>query len=46
MGEDMDPTTLKIAMAAFVHDMGKFAGLDELGISLQEIDAYDLSFAF
>ena len=37
----MNQTTLKIAMAAFMHDMGKFAGLDELGISSKDIDEYD-----
>lgn len=37
----MNQTTLKIAMAAFMHDMGKFAGMEELGISSKDIDEYD-----
>ncbi len=37
----MTETTLKIAMAAFMHDMGKFAGVKELGISPRDIDEYD-----
>jgi len=37
----MDDTTLKIAMAAFFHDIGKFSGREELGISSGEIDSYD-----
>jgi len=34
----MDDTTLKIAMAAFLHDIGKFADKDTLGITDQYID--------
>lgn len=37
----MDDTVLKIALAAFMHDIGKFAGMDELGISSKDIDEYD-----
>jgi len=37
----MEETTLKIAMAAFMHDIGKFAGSEEIGISFKETDSYD-----
>jgi CRISPR-associated protein Csm1 len=37
----MDPTTLKVSMAAFFHDIGKFAGKKELEISSRDIDPYD-----
>ena len=37
----MDPTVLKISMAAFFHDIGKFAGKKELGLSNKDIDPYD-----
>ncbi len=37
----MNQTTLKIAMAAFFHDIGKFGGREELEISSGEIDSYD-----
>ena len=37
----MDSTTLKVSMAAFFHDMGKFAGKKELDLSSQDIDLYD-----
>ncbi len=38
----MDDTIVKIALAAFMHDIGKFADKDALGISLDELDDYDL----
>lgn len=34
----MDATTLKVAMAAFFHDIGKFADKDTLGVSEEYID--------
>ncbi|MCK5098917.1 MAG: type III-A CRISPR-associated protein Cas10/Csm1, partial [Desulfobacteraceae bacterium] len=37
----MGSTTLKVSMAAFFHDIGKFAGKKELEISSQDIDPYD-----
>ncbi|MCF6246496.1 MAG: type III-A CRISPR-associated protein Cas10/Csm1 [Desulfobacula sp.] len=37
----MDPTTLKVSMAAFFHDMGKFAGKKELEIPSQNINPDD-----
>lgn len=37
----MEPTVLKISMASFFHDIGKFAGKKELEMSSQDIDPYD-----
>ncbi len=37
----MDSTTLKISMAAFFHDIGKFGGKQELELSSEDIDSYD-----
>jgi len=34
----MDPTTLKMAMAGFFHDIGKFADRDTLGVTEQYIN--------
>lgn len=34
----MDPTTLKMAMAGFFHDIGKFADKDTMGVEGQYID--------
>ncbi len=34
----MDETTLKISIAAFIHDIGKFAGRELLGLSSNVID--------
>ena len=34
----MDVTTLKIAIAAFIHDIGKFAGREILGVTVDELD--------
>ncbi len=34
----MDDTTLKIAIAAFIHDIGKFVDRDMLGLSAEEAD--------
>ena len=34
----MDDTTLKIAMAAFIHDIGKFADKEALKVTEQYID--------
>ena len=37
----MHPETLKISMAGFFHDIGKFAGKKEMEISSNNIDSYD-----
>ena len=37
----MDPTVLKISMAGFFHDIGKFTGKKELELSSSDIDPYD-----
>ena len=37
----MHPETLKISMAGFFHDIGKFAGKKEMVISSNNIDSYD-----
>lgn len=37
----MDPTVLKLAVSAFMHDMGKFASPAEMGFSPRELDEYD-----
>ena len=34
----MDDTTLKIAIAAFIHDIGKFADKETLEVTEQYID--------
>jgi CRISPR-associated protein Csm1 len=34
----MDETTLKIAIAAFIHDIGKFAGRELLSVTADELD--------
>jgi CRISPR-associated protein Csm1 len=34
----MDETTLKISIASFIHDIGKFAGKEVLGLSSREVD--------
>ena len=34
----MDETTLKISIASFIHDIGKFAGRDMLGVTAVEFD--------
>jgi len=34
----MDDTTLKIAIAAFIHDIGKFADKESLGVTEQYIN--------
>ena len=37
----MHPETLKISMAGFFHDIGKFTGKKEMEISSKDIDSYD-----
>lgn len=34
----MDETTLKISIASFIHDIGKFAGRDMLGVTTDQFD--------
>jgi CRISPR-associated protein Csm1 len=34
----MNETTLKIAIAAFIHDIGKFVSRDLLGLTTEEVD--------
>lgn len=38
----MDQTTLKIAIAAFFHDIGKFCGKNELGLTQEDLAEYDM----